>query len=100
MQDTAWRELGDATMNGIAKYRQPVLIYNPVAGKIRRNPARLLNRAEAALKRIGLVPRLLPTERSGHADDLARLAIEDGADLVLVLAGDGTINEVANGIAH
>src|SRR5262249_27590619 len=44
-------------------------------------------------------PTLLPTEEAGHAADLAREAVENGADLVLALGGDGTINEVANGLA-
>lgn len=41
---------------------------------------------------------MLPTETAGHADSLAREAARQGADLVLVLGGDGTINEAANGL--
>ncbi len=40
----------------------------------------------------------LPTTAAGDATKLARQAINGGADLVLVLGGDGTINEVANGM--
>jgi diacylglycerol kinase family enzyme len=31
---------------------------------------------------------------------MARQAVSDGADLILVLGGDGTINEAVNGMAH
>ena len=34
------------------------------------------------------------TEQSGHAADLARAAVDAGFDAVIVLAGDGTVNEV------
>jgi len=44
-------------------------------------------------------PRLLATTSAGHASELAREAVDDGADLVLALGGDGTINEVINGVA-
>ncbi|MGW4381930.1 diacylglycerol/lipid kinase family protein [Kitasatospora sp. NPDC004531] len=42
------------------------------------------------------------TQYRGHAGDLARQATEDGAvDLVVSLGGDGTVNEVVNGLlAH
>jgi YegS/Rv2252/BmrU family lipid kinase len=37
------------------------------------------------------------TEKPFHATDLAREAIKDGADLVIGVGGDGTMNEIANG---
>jgi diacylglycerol kinase (ATP) len=79
-------------------FRQPVLIYNPAAGALRRNPGRILQRTIAALALGDIAPRPLPTSAPGHADSLAREAVRQGADLVLVLGGDGTINEVVQGL--
>ncbi|MCU0267417.1 MAG: hypothetical protein MUF83_02100 [Acidimicrobiales bacterium] len=39
------------------------------------------------------------TSRRGHATRLARGATADGTDVVVVLGGDGTLNEAANGLA-
>ena len=39
------------------------------------------------------------TSRRGHATRLARGAVTDGFEAVVVLGGDGTLNEVANGLA-
>lgn len=38
------------------------------------------------------------TERAGHASELAKKAAEEGADIVVAVGGDGTVNEVARGI--
>jgi diacylglycerol kinase family enzyme len=38
------------------------------------------------------------TKNTGHATEVARQAVEDGVDLVAALGGDGTVNEVANGL--
>jgi YegS/Rv2252/BmrU family lipid kinase len=84
----------------IANYLQPVLIYNPTAGKIRRDPEGILQSITGILSGAGWHPQLLPTEAPGDATRLARAAVERGADLILVLGGDGTINEVVNGMAH
>jgi len=40
----------------------------------------------------------LPTQTAGHATEVARKAVAEGADLVLVMGGDGTINEALNGM--
>ena len=38
------------------------------------------------------------TTRRGHATRLARAAANDGVEIVVVAAGDGTLNEAANGL--
>ncbi|MGH2740313.1 MAG: diacylglycerol/lipid kinase family protein [Actinomycetota bacterium] len=40
------------------------------------------------------------TKRGGHATHLARGAVHDGYDFVVALGGDGTVNEIANGLVH
>jgi diacylglycerol kinase family enzyme len=39
------------------------------------------------------------TNRRGHATRLAQGAANDGVDVVVCLGGDGTLNEIANGLA-
>lgn len=41
---------------------------------------------------------LKETTRRGHATRLARGAAAEGADVVVILGGDGTLNEAANGV--
>lgn len=48
----------------------------------------------------GLAVDAIPTEGPGTAADIARRCIERGADLILAAGGDGTINEVVNGMVH
>jgi diacylglycerol kinase family enzyme len=43
--------------------------------------------------------RAVETNRRGHATRLARAAANEGVDVVVVLGGDGTLNETANGLA-
>ena len=49
--------------------------------------------------RLGLEGETLFSERPGHLIELARTAVDDGATLVVAVGGDGTLNEVVNGIA-
>ncbi len=53
----------------------------------------------SVLRERDILVRLAPTLRRGHAQELAQAAIQEGAQLVLACGGDGTINEVVNGIA-
>jgi diacylglycerol kinase (ATP) len=42
---------------------------------------------------------VLFTEREGDGEALAREALEEGAELIVAAGGDGTLNEVLNGLA-
>ena len=42
----------------------------------------------------------MPTAGPGHATEIARRSVAFGADLIVVLGGDGTINEAVNGMVH
>jgi len=86
--------------NTITSYRKTVLIYNPQAGKIRRHGGALIERTLQILAENGHCVAPAPTTGPGMAGSLARRHIEDGADLILAAGGDGTINEVAEGMVH
>jgi len=53
---------------------------------------------QARAKQLGLDADVLLSEHPGHLTELARAAAADH-DLVVVVGGDGTVNEVVNGLA-
>jgi YegS/Rv2252/BmrU family lipid kinase len=73
-----------------------IVIHNPTAGQ--RRVHRLWQVLDI-LSGSGVRVDLWQTERPGHATDLARQAAEEGARQVVAAGGDGTIAEVAAGLA-
>ncbi|MDQ6672765.1 MAG: diacylglycerol kinase family lipid kinase [Chloroflexota bacterium] len=55
---------------------------------------------EAALRAEGIAFDAWPTQRAGHGTVLARQAVAEGRELVIAAGGDGTVNEVARGLAN
>jgi len=84
----------------ITTYRKTVLIYNPRAGKFGGDGAALIERAVEILRKKGHNIIVAPTTGPGMAGAIAREHIAGGADLVVAAGGDGTINEVAEGMVH
>ncbi len=74
------------------------LIYNPVAGGRPARREKQIQEAARLLNLGGIAARLSPTTEPGSAEALARAAVGGGEELVLVCGGDGTINEVVNGM--
>ncbi|MBV8166705.1 MAG: diacylglycerol kinase family lipid kinase [Alphaproteobacteria bacterium] len=79
-----------------AERRRLALIFNPTAGRRRRR------RFAVALDRLsaGATVRVMPTEARGDAERFAaQIAADGSADAIVAAGGDGTINEVINGMA-
>lgn len=80
----------------LCKSRAMIIIFNPAAGR-RRGGA--LWRVLDLLSASGVRLQLAETQYAGHATILAREAAAAGVRLVVAAGGDGTIAEVANGLA-
>jgi YegS/Rv2252/BmrU family lipid kinase len=73
-----------------------LLIHNPTAGPWPMT--RSLKRLVSHLQKHGWEVELVETKRAGDATRFARQAAQSGLGAVFVAGGDGTINEVVNGL--
>ncbi len=73
-----------------------LLIVNPISG--RGFAGRSLPLIEQELKKANIDYKMLLTERPWHAADLAEQGARDGYETVIIASGDGTANEVLNGL--
>jgi diacylglycerol kinase (ATP) len=72
------------------------VILNPAAGH--GNGAKLQPSIETALRGNGLEYDLVRTDHPGHAIELTLQAVQDGVEMIVAAGGDGTLNEVVNGL--
>jgi len=74
-----------------------LVVVNPVGrgGHAQRQGVWLLNK----LRRMGIEHEALFTEKAGHAQELVANWV-DTVDVVVAVGGDGTVNEVINGIMN
>jgi diacylglycerol kinase (ATP) len=73
-------------------------VVNPVAGK--RKSVELIPRIKEAAQKRGQEACLYITEGPGDAAKKAATAVGEGCRVVVAVGGDGTVNEVVNGIAE
>lgn len=71
-----------------------LLLVNPKATTTSSGVRDVLAKALASQTKLEIVV----TERRDHATELAYQAVLDGLDVVVALGGDGTVNEVVNGL--
>ena len=78
------------------KRRHIVVIINPVSGTGNKDKIpRLIDTAvDHELNDVSI----LVSEAAGHARELATQAVKDGADVVVAIGGDGTVNEVGSAL--
>ena len=76
------------------------LIYNPTSGRRRHRRFAEIEQAVRILKDCGdSRRRLAPTTAPMSAAGIARQAVQQGRGMVIACGGDGTINEIVNGLA-
>lgn len=71
------------------------IIINPIAG--RKNHS-VVKKAIDVLKSNGIIPEIRETTKEGEACIFAREEVAKGTEIVVAAGGDGTVNEVANGL--
>jgi diacylglycerol kinase (ATP) len=79
--------------------RNALLIHNPNAGGGGTGRRRTLDAARHIFAAGGIHSDLAETTGPGHATEIAERAANEGRGLVIACGGDGTLNEVINGLA-
>jgi diacylglycerol kinase (ATP) len=82
-----------------SKLRNALLIHNPNAGGGGRGRQRGLAEARHIFAGGGIETELAETTGPGHATEIALRAADEGRQLVIACGGDGTLNEIVNGLA-
>jgi len=72
------------------------MIVNPISG--RGAGESVIPDLENQLREHSLDFDLVRTERPWHAVELTQGAVSDGYDIIVAVGGDGTANEVLNGL--
>ena len=83
----------------VAGLQNALLIHNPNAGNGGAGRRRLLDRARHIFATRGIDADLAETTGPGHATEIAARAAAENRGLVIVCGGDGTLNEIVNGLA-
>ena len=84
----------------MTELRNALLIHNPNAGGGGEARRKELDVARKILAAGGIEAELAETTGPGDATDIALRASKEGRQLVIACGGDGTLNEVVNGLAR
>ena len=79
--------------------KDALLIYNPTSGRRRHRRFAEIEQAVRLLKDAGIATELAPTKGPLSAKGIARAAVSQRRGMVIACGGDGTINEIVNGLA-
>lgn len=88
-------EKAESAGESLASSRHILAIFNPAAGRSRR---RRFDEVVNLLREARCAVTVRVTEAPGHAEQIARGARAGEVDVVAAAGGDGTINEVVNGL--
>src|SRR5579864_5684394 len=80
--------------------RKAALIYNPASGRNRHLHLKKVEEAALVLRAAGVEANLIPTRGPDTGGAQAREAIAAGHDTIFACGGDGTLNDVLQGLVH
>jgi diacylglycerol kinase (ATP) len=89
----------DLTNRMTTGLQNALLIHNPNAGHGGAQRRRSLDEARKIFAAVGIEVELIETKGPGDATEMAQRATIERRDLVVTCGGDGTLNEVVNGLA-
>lgn len=75
-----------------------VFVVNPISGT--QGKKAILKWIDERIDRSIYDYSIVKTEYAGHASQIALEAVKGGADVVVAIGGDGTINEIARSLVH
>jgi diacylglycerol kinase (ATP) len=78
--------------------KKAFLIYNPASGQKRARRAEKIARAAEVLRAAGVEVETCATTDAGSAIPQTQQAVVAGFDTIIACGGDGTVNEVLNGL--
>ena len=76
--------------------RNFLVVVNPIAGS--KNKKQLVERSKAFLDAQHISHNIYYTNQKGHANNIIKENLTDEVTDILVIGGDGTLNEVVNGL--
>ncbi len=95
---TSPERLASTLTNGEPRAPRACVVLNPRAGNA--EDVRAIGAAIDVWRARGWEVELRSTRYAGHGVELSREAVREGFDIVTAAGGDGTVNEVINGLAY
>lgn len=92
------REMGTGYHIDHVSMRRAMLFYNPHSGQRRGDPRAIVERVAKVLREAGVEASIAETLSSTEAGEQARDAVALGYDTIFACGGDGTIQDLAQGL--
>ena len=84
-------------MNSITRPKKKLfLIVNPFSGQ--KKGGKIAEKLSKILVEADISYKLVKTTHGGHAEEIARTESFSGYDALVIVSGDGLVNEVINGL--
>lgn len=80
------------------KKKKIIFITNPISGT--QNKSHILNVVKERIDSTKYIYDIVPTQKAGHATEIAAEAVKEKTDAVIAIGGDGTINEIGRSLIH